>query len=131
MTKLHGLKDQVFQTIPLRKGRRRHFRTFTSLAEGEAKPAESPSYSCKRGGESNLFEVQNPTIGSLLSDARIKALRPKGRSFPARFFFYIVPFDPALKGGDYGVLSGQRESFLRPKDFLHQSFHTGEVQWFC
>ena len=29
----------------------------------------------------------------------IKALRPKGRSFPAWCFLYVVPLDPALRGG--------------------------------
>ena len=42
----------------------------------------------------------------------IKALRPKGRGFPAWCFLYTVPLDPALKGGDCGVLSGQEVRLL-------------------
>jgi hypothetical protein len=37
----------------------------------------------------------------------IVKLRLKWRSFPAWCFLYVVPLDPALKGGDHGVLSGQ------------------------
>ena len=36
-----------------------------------------------------------------------EAQRPKGRGFPIRYFFYIVPLDPALKGGAYGALAGK------------------------
>ncbi len=33
---------------------------------------------------------------------RCKAPRPKGRRFPARWLFHIVPLAPALKGGACG-----------------------------
>jgi hypothetical protein len=55
--------------------------------------------------------VPKARVGPLRSinkgDHLSKALHAKGRSFPAWCFLYIVPLDPALKGGDYGVLSGQ------------------------
>jgi hypothetical protein len=37
-----------------------------------------------------------------------EATRPKGRGYPGKVLsFHIVPLDPALKGGAYGVLAGQ------------------------
>jgi hypothetical protein len=52
----------------------------------------------------------------------IKALRALGRSFPAWCFLHrIVPLDPALKGGDCGVLSGQRrfwEDFIKGSSYV-------------
>jgi len=51
-------------------------------------------------------------IRSLLLDRQIrfsyiKAPRPKGLGFPARWFNQIVPLDPVLKDGACGALSGQ------------------------
>jgi hypothetical protein len=39
---------------------------------------------------------------------RNEAPRPKGRGFPVRRFLYIVPLDPALKGGACGAHAGQK-----------------------
>ncbi len=46
----------------------------------------------------------------LLGASRLKLL-PKGRSFPVWCFFYIVPLDPGLQGGDCGVLSVQGQKY--------------------
>jgi hypothetical protein len=44
---------------------------------------------------------------------RSKAPRPKGRRFPVRWFFDIVPLDPALKGGACGARTGQEVTGMK------------------
>jgi hypothetical protein len=43
-----------------------------------------------------------------MSDSELKLSALKGRAFRHGGFLYIVPLDPALEGGDCGVLSVQR-----------------------
>jgi len=38
-----------------------------------------------------------------------EAPRPEARGFPVRYFFYIVPLDPAPKGGVKGYLPAEME----------------------
>jgi hypothetical protein len=67
-----------------------------------------------------------------------KALRPKGRSFPAWYFLYIVPLDPALKAGiaGYSPFSKPLDPIMRGAQFRRKikravseldssKFHTG------